>query len=106
MTPGKIAANRGVPRNKKPLQNIILWIEDAKSLPDGTKQFALLWAYERDYNQGRSKNFSCVKTLPLMEAYLKDKLTPGQWAKFRNGARQFVIQRRINGRNVPKKSGA
>lgn len=95
MDQSKRFANRGVERNKKPLQNILYWFEDAK---DGGYQF--LWAYERDYNRHpNSKNWSGIIT----EDQIKARLTPSQWSKFRQGERHFVHQRRVNGRNIPKK---
>jgi hypothetical protein len=100
MEPGKIHANRGVARNKRPLQNILYWFSEAAA-EGGAERFVLHWAYERDYNQHPVKNFHGTVTLE----YIKSRLTPNQWAKFRQGQREFVKQRRVDGKNVPKKEG-
>jgi len=84
MEHAKRYANRGVERNKKPLQN--------------KPTFVLLWAYEREYNRHPSKSFHGPVTLDQIKA----RLTPSQWSKFRQGTREFVKQRRVDGRNVPK----
>ena len=98
MEPGKVHANRGVERNKKPLQNVLYWLSDAPAAEDGTERFVLHWAYERDYNRHPTKNFHGTVTAADMKA----RLTPNQWAKFRQGERVFVRQRRVDGKNVKK----
>jgi isocitrate lyase len=85
-------ANRGVPRNKKPLQNILYKFEERGG------KFFMLWAYERHHNTtGGAWNFHGSVT----EEEIKARLTVNQWSKFRQGVRTFVHQRRIGGRNVP-----
>lgn len=93
MTTNKAIANRGIPRNKKPLQNIIFWITEKES------EFYLEWQYEKIYNRRTVKNFSGKVDID----YLKQWLSKNQWMKFRNGDRKFIIQRRIDGNNIPKK---
>lgn len=93
MTMKQAIANRGIARNKKPLQNIIFWIIEKET------EFYLEWQYEKQYNRHPTKNFSGKIDLD----YLKKWLSPNQWMKFRNGERKFIIQRRIDGNNVPKK---
>lgn len=101
MERGKIIANRGVERNKKPLQNLLYWFEDGRPDEAGNPTYNMLWAYERDYNRqsGGSKNFHGQVTLEQIKA----RLTASQWSKFRQGVRHFVKQRRVDGKNVPKK---
>ncbi len=88
----KVHANRGAPRNKKPLQNIVYKFEKGR---DGG--FCMLWGYERDLNRGRSWNFHGAVTREQIRA----RLTSRQWLKFLHGARTFVHQRRVDGRNIP-----
>lgn len=94
MTPGKVAANRGVARNKKPLQNLLYRFEAGKE----AGAWAMYWAYERDLNRGGMWSFHG----PIHEDEVRKRLTPKQWSKFRQGERSFVRQRRVDGRNVPK----
>jgi hypothetical protein len=98
MDPGKVAANRGVPRNKKPLQNICYRFEERKD-GDATV-YTMLWQYQRDLNKRGSWNFHGRVT----EAEIMARIGPRGWQKFRgNKQREFIIQRREDGRNVPKK---
>ena len=92
MSHGKIYANRGVARNKKPLRNIQYRFENAKPEND-EERFLLLWRYE-----GRSP--WCFVG-PKSPEFIKGILSPKQWCRFRQGVREFTIQRRIDGHNVP-----
>lgn len=92
---GKVVANRGLARNKRPLQNKLLWFEELK---DG--RFWTHWAYEREYNRGGVRSLDMT---PITLDDIKARLTPNQWCKFRQGERHFVEQRRIDGKNVPIK---
>lgn len=94
MKPGKVVANRGVARNKKPLQNVLYRFDDGKE----AETWVLYWAYERDFNRGASWCFHGL----VREDEVRKRLTPNQWSKFRQGERSFVRQRRVDGRNVPK----
>ena len=96
----KSHANRGVARNKKPLQNILYWLSDSPPAEDGSALYVLHWAYERDYHRHPMKSFHGVVTLDD----IKKRLTSSQWAKFRQGQREFVKQRRVDGKNVPRRS--
>lgn len=98
---GKIFANRGIPRNKKPLQNIIFWITEHDVEPNLGKdvEYYLEWQYEKLYKRYPMKNFSGRIELDYLRKFLSEK----QWMKFRNGEREFIIQRRINGKNIPPK---
>lgn len=90
---GKFAANRGVPRNKRPLQNIAYKFTDA---PSGG--YHMRWAYERQLNKYGVWNFHGAVTVDEIKAIL----SVNQWSKFRQGVRQFTVQRRVDGRNIPK----
>ena len=87
----KVHANRGVARNKKPLQNIVYRFELGRS-----GGFHMLWGHERSLNRGGSWNFHGAVT----EEQIRDRLTAGQWSRFRQGVRTFVRQRRVDGRNI------
>lgn len=107
-------SNRGVERNKRPLQNIVIVIK-LLQLKDGISEegiaemekykfkelghIDLYWEYEKIYNKYGGLNCGGLKTPEELRQMLGDK----QWAKFCNGKREFVIQRRIDGKNVPKK---
>lgn len=101
----KVHANKGVRRNKKPLKNLVYEVEvnQLKSDVENKEQYdkykfkdegylVLLWKYE-----GSSiRNWHGFVT----PQYLKELLGEKQWAKFCEGKRQFVKQRRINGKNI------
>lgn len=106
---GKIIANRGVKRNKKPLQNIYYKIEiltpkDPTNPVPNYEQYKfkdlgylrLYWQYEKNKN----KNEPVYLHGFITPEYLKSRLTPNQWSKFCQGEREFVIQRRIDGNNI------
>lgn len=80
-------ANKGVYRNKKPLQNIIYQFN-----PIDNDKWELVWNYERQ----SINNWHGLLTLDQV----KELLTPNQWSKFRQGETRFIKQRRINGKNV------
>jgi hypothetical protein len=96
MERGKVFANRGVARNKKPLQNICYRIEEMTS-PEGETVYHLYWGYERELNRRGTWSFHGRVTIDDIK-----KRLGSQWAKFRQGRRQFIVQRRIDGRNIPK----
>lgn len=111
----KVHANKGVERNKKPLQNIVYRIEVSKN-PDNLSEeeskkyekykfkeegyLVLNWEYQKEFNKngGRSMKWHGFIT----PEDLKDLLGNKQWAKFCSGKREFIIQRRIDGKNVKK----
>ncbi|MEK6828511.1 MAG: hypothetical protein AABY15_00060 [Nanoarchaeota archaeon] len=111
----KVHANRGVERNKKPLQNIVYKIEVSKN-PDNLSEeekknyekyrfkeegyLVLLWKLQKEFNKdgGRSMNWHGFIT----PDDLKERLGQKQWAKFCSGKREFIIQRRADGKNVKK----
>lgn len=110
-------ANRGVERNKKPLKNKVYLIELSKlervkpeDLEKRKEELAkykfkeegylvLNWQYEDLYNKNFGWNFHGYIT----PEDLKKKLGDKQWAKLCQGKRLFIIQRRVNGKNVKKK---
>lgn len=104
-------ANKGVKRNKTPLQNIVIEIRIVEIKEDTYLNIIetlekykykdlgyLVWYsdYEKDYN-GVSCRF-CHGYITPEE--LKEKLGVKQWMKFCNGKRKFIIQRRINHNNI------
>lgn len=106
-TLGKVYANRGVERNKKPLHNIVYKVEVSQLKNDVDKTdyekfkfkdlgyLILLWKYE-----GGDANFYHGLIEPdKLKLFIGEK----QWSKFCQGKREFIVQRRIDGRNIPKK---
>ncbi len=106
----KYYANRGLERNKKPLQNIVYTVEIKQLKEDADLSYylkykfkeegylVLKWQYEKDLNKYGSMNFhGCITPDDLREL-----LGPKQWAKFCSGKRLFIIQRRENGINIKK----
>lgn len=104
-------ANKGVNRNKKPLQNIMYKVKPNIALKDTisndikdrlTRDFYLnenvgyveiLWKYQKSSTWGWSADL----TLKL----LKEKLNNKQWSKLcQCKTFEFTVQRRINKRNV------
>lgn len=105
----KFFANRGVARNKKPLQNKLYWVhflplEKVRSKMNNLCERRVFknlflggveWAYEQDFNQhGRS-----FHDLHISVASLKRRLGLKQWAKLCNGKRFFILQRRFDHKN-------
>ena len=112
MDKGKIYANKGVARNKKPLQNIVIVVE-LNALKENVKDKASFDKYkfkdlgyitcfsglEKDYNRDIGISWLGFLTPDELKLRLGDK----QWTKFCNGKRKFIIQRRVDGKNVKKK---
>ncbi len=117
MVEDKYFANRGVERNKKPLQNKVYFIElsqlkgvKPEELESKKEEYAkykfkelgylvLNWQYEKLLNKHKSWNWHGFIT----PEDLKERLGDKQWAKFCQGKREFVIQRRVDGKNIKKK---
>ena len=112
MEKDKIIANQGIERNKKPLKNIIYQIEIIKELkgkakdnPDYDKfkfkdegYMSYLWWYEQKNALVMIKSFGGFITVDKLKELIGEK----QYAKFCQGKRQFIIQRRENGKNKKK----
>ena len=100
-------ANAGVERNKKPLRNIVYHIKISKLKSNVDKaqyeqykfkdqgHLVLYWNYE-GINQ--PKNFHGFITPDELKSLIGEK----QYGKFCQGKREFIIQRRIDGKNIPK----
>lgn len=105
-TKSKYFANRGVARNKKPLKNLVYQITLSQLKPNEDKEsyekykfkdlgyLVLKWHYE---TKNPIINFHGFIT-PI---YLKELIGEKQYAKFCQGKREFIIQRRIDGKNIP-----
>jgi hypothetical protein len=109
----KYYANRGVERNKKPLSNIIYEIKIIKNFANikngiDLEEYAkykfkdlgylvLSWGYEK-----RFKNIGLSWHGFITPEELKEKIGEKQWPKFCQGKRRFIIQRRIDGKNIKK----
>lgn len=110
---GKEHANKGVERNKKPLQNIIYKV-DVSQLKNKSEDnlekmdkyrfkdegyLVLSWGYEKNINKGDSFFWHGFITPDFLEELIGSK----QWSKFCGGKREFTIQRRIDGKNISNK---
>lgn len=109
MENNKFTANKGIERNKKPLKNIVYQIEIIKELkgkakdnPDYDKfkfkdegYMSYLWWYEQNNALVMVKSFGGFITIDKLKEFIGEK----QYAKFCQGKRQFVIQRRENRKN-------
>ena len=101
-------ANRGVPRNKRPLKNVCYKIELAYAKDESRKEelrkydfkgmgyLTLTWWYE-------SKDPLYFWHGFIEPEVFKELIGEKQWCKFCQGKREFIVQRRIDGKNVKKK---
>jgi len=115
MAKDKYYANRGVERNKTPLQNIIIIVEVKPIRSDVSEETRL--EYEKykfkdlgyiTWSSGRERDYNKYQFIGwhgfITPEDLKNRLGDKQWAKFCQGKREFIIQRRIDGKNIPKKA--
>ncbi len=99
-------ANKGVPRNKRPLKNLRYLIQISQLRADidktGWEQYkfkdlgylVLSWGYEN--------GIGLFWHGPITPDKVKELIGVKQWAKFcGEGKRDFIIQRRIDGKNIP-----
>lgn len=105
--PGKYFANRGVERNKKPLKNIYYEVEVKQLKEEADKEslakykfkdqgyLILLWWYE-------GKDPIINQHGMITPGELKERIGVKQYAKFCQGKRVFIMQRRIDGKNIKK----
>ncbi len=106
----KVHKNRGKERNKKPLKNIIYRIDLMKELKAGGTgdpkydqykfkdegYMVLYWHYDEKNPIRKQHGF-------ITPTKFKEMIGEKQWSKFcGEGKREFVIQRRINGKNIKK----
>lgn len=103
----KFYSNRGVPRNKKPLKNIVYKVEVSQLKSTAPVEeyeeykfkelgyLVLYWWYEEKEPITNFHGFITVEQL-------KDLIGSKQYAKFCQGKREFIIQRRINNKNLKK----
>ncbi len=110
MNTGKQYANKGVERNKKPLENIVYKITVSnksaynfeKFQPYNFKELGyliLFWQYEKQYNEEPTvMNWHGL----IAPDELKKRLSKKQWDNFCQGERIFIIQRRIDWKNIKK----
>jgi hypothetical protein len=96
--------NRGVKRNKRPLKNIVYMIDVNPVIKDMSEKYdkykfkdlgylVLTWKYD----EKNSFNFFHGFIEPEK---LKELIGEKQWNKFCQGKREFIIQRRIDGKNI------
>lgn len=102
----KYFANKGLARNKKPLANRVYTID----VVDNEKLRADL-----SYDKYKFKELGYLSFSSKMQGSnigffhgfitvsdLKNIIGERQYSKFCNGKREFIIQRRVNGKNIPK----
>lgn len=103
----KVFANRGVPRNKSRLPNLRIKVELSNASHDNEKYadykfkdvgyIIVFWTKSLDYNGIKPDwNMDISINVPKLKQILGEK----QWSKFCQGKREFIIQRRVNGRNI------
>lgn len=106
-------ANRGVERNKKPLKNQLYrfivgplkkgldeeWVKSMEQYKFKDQGYIVMeWSMQGwDY-----WNWHGYVTPDQVKVYIGEK----QWAKFCQGKRDFVVQRRIDGKNTKKQDNA
>ncbi len=109
MADDKYFANRGLPRNKKPIRNIVYEIELSqleKLKPEEKIKYEqykfkeegyliLYWWHEA---KDPIKNWHGFVT----PSELKERIGEKQWGKFCSGKRTFILQRRVDGKNIQK----
>lgn len=101
----KYFANRGLPRNKKPIANIVYKIEisNQKDLGEEYEKYLfkdlgyliLNWTKNKAKNGEYQWNWHGYITIDE----LKEKIGDKQYSKFCQGKREFIIQRRVDGKN-------
>lgn len=101
----KIHANKGVPRNKKPLRNTIYTVTLNQLKADSDKDryakymfkdkgyITLAWELQGSHGTRNWHGFVTPEDL-------KSIIGEEQWRKFCQGKREFTIQRRVNGKNT------
>jgi len=109
----KYYPNKGVPRNKKPLQNYIIRVKVVtldKLFEHSEESYQPFMFKDQGYliwSSGLEKNYNKHSLIVwhglITPEDLKTKLGEKQWAKFCQGKREFIIQRRIDGKNIKKK---
>lgn len=106
----KYFANRGVERNKHPIANIVYKIEisQLQNVVDKTgyekykfKDLGYLYLYWTK-NKATKGEFNWYGHGFITIEELKSRIGEKQYCKFCQGKREFIIQRRINGRNIAK----
>lgn len=113
----KYHANKGVPRNKRPLKNkvyevVILPLSEFKTKP--SEEDLVRYEQYKFKDKGYLILHSHLQEKdPIIASHgfitpqeLKEKLGEKQWAKFCQGKREFIIQRRVDGKNLKKKDKA
>lgn len=90
MEKNKYFANKGLKRNKKPLKNIIYKFESPLY---NEAIYYCYWKYQ-------SINMIWISKGVMTEDEIKEIIGEKQWSKFCQGKREFIIQRRINNKNI------
>jgi len=98
----KIFANKGVKRNKYPLNNIRYKIDiiSLEGVDDKLKKYKFkdLGYLVLYWNKSKDDIWKYHGFITVSE--LKNKIGDKQYSKFCQGKREFIIQRRINKKNI------
>ena len=100
-------ANRGVARNKRPLKNIVYVINVSNLSADADKEKYEQFRWKDEGYLIMSWYYQVPDPLQNWHGFitpqeLKELLGPTQWAKFTQGKRLFIVQRRVDGKNIKK----
>ena len=108
----KYFANRGVKRNKTRLPNLRIKVDIFKELKNSDDELlerfkpfkfkelgyiSVCWTKELD-RKGEEPIWNLDSSVTVER--LKEVLGEKQWSKFCQGKRFFIIQRRVNGKNI------
>jgi len=116
MEDGKARANRGVERNKKPLKSLVYEVNITK-LNKGGKELSEEDKLKYAKYKFKEEGYLCLyyyygiltrNTIKNLHGFitpeeLKKIIGQKQWAKFCQGKTTFIIQRRVDGKNIKKK---
>lgn len=98
-------ANRGVKRNQRPLKNIVYIVELSQLKPDSNLVDFEKYKYKEEgyltltwYYESKDPMYNWYGFITPDD--LKNLLGTEQWRKFGMGKRQFIKQRRVNGKNI------
>jgi len=98
-------ANRGVKRTQRPLKNIVYDVEVLQLKPDTDPTIYEKYKYKEEGYLMLFWHYEEKDPIRNMHGFvtpenLKERIGLEQWKKFGEGKRTFIIQRRINGKNI------
>ena len=105
----KYFANRGLKRNKRPIANLIYKIDVCQLKNDNDldkyeqykfKDLGYLVLYWTKHKADKNGEFMWSWHGFITVAELKERIGENQYKKFCEGKREFIIQRRVNKKNL------